>query len=271
MSGDAGAERALYLTRADELERNADGFSRLYYGHEFCERLLPSVRDLAGAIDAAAAHDLAVTFVTPYVTEHGLQRLRVLFELLHAKAPGAEVVFNDWGTLRVLHRDFGGLRPVLGRLLTKMKRGPRLAALARAFNAATARYFRTCSLDVPLYRDFLRSKGVARAEFDNLLQGIELDLHQTGIRGSLYLPYGYIATTRLCLAASCDEHGMEDEIGILPCRRECQDYSFELRQHGSPAVQLRRGNTIFFENPRLPEDLEQKGIDRIVVEPGMPF
>jgi hypothetical protein len=263
------AERAVYLTRADELARCEPGFSRLYTGHEFCERLLPSPRELARTIERAAERGLDLTLLTPYVTEQGLRRVRALLEVLDAKAPGAEVVFNDWGVLRVLSRELPGLRPVLGRLLTKMKRGPRLASLAGAFNAATARYFRSCSLDVPLYRSFLRSRGVARVELDNVLQGLDLELG--GLRASLYVPYGYVATTRLCLAASCDRHGMEDEVGIFPCRKECRDYTFELRQRGVPAVQLRKGNTVFFENPELPGNLERGGLDRIVTQPELPF
>lgn len=262
-------ERAVYLARPDELPPHDAGFTRLYTGHEFCERLLPSARELARTLAAAAEHSLEPTLLTPYVTEHGLRRVRALLGVLQADAPGAEVVFNDWGVLRVLERGFPGLRPVLGRLLTKMKRGPRLAALADAFNESTARYFRSCSLDVPMYREFLRERGVARVELDNVLQGLELDLGE--LRGSLYVPYGYIATTRLCLAASCNRHGMEDEVGIFPCRKECRDYTFELEQQGAPALQIRKGNTVFFENRELPGELARLGIDRIVTQPALPF
>ena len=38
-----------------------------------------------------------------------------------------EVVVNDWGVLRLVRREFPGLRPVLGRLMNKMMRDPRVA------------------------------------------------------------------------------------------------------------------------------------------------
>lgn len=269
MSGAGPLELALYVSSAGEASKGEGGHSRLYYGHEFCERLLPSRAELRAV--CAAASGRGITFVTPYVTERGLGRLRGLLEALGEACAGAEVVFNDWGTLRLIETEFPGLRPVLGRLLHKMKRGPRLAALADAFGDETAAYFRTCSLDVPLYQRFLRSKGVERVELDNVLQGIALDLGTSGLRASLYTPYGYIATTRLCLAASCDQHGMEDEVGVFGCRKECRRFTFEIAQHGSPVKQYRKGNTVFFENARLPANLAGSGIDRIVNEPRIPF
>lgn len=264
-------ERALYVAAASELDSRPPGVERVYFGHEFCERLLPRPASVAKLARAAERAGLGFTLLTPYVTERGLGRLRRIFAALAGASGASEVVFNDWGTLRVLRSDFPGLVPVLGRLLVKMKRGPRLAELATRFNPATADYFRTCSLDVPLYREFLGERGVRRVELDNVLQGIDLDLRGTGLSASLYVPWGYIATTRLCLAASCDRHGMEDEVGILPCRKECRRFTFELDQLGTSVSQVRKGNTVFFRNDAVPEDAAARGIDRIVSEPALPF
>lgn len=269
MSGARSSQAALYVGCCDEARGAEPGFSRLYYGHEFCERLLPSRAELRAVCASAGEREL--TFTTPYVTERGLGRVRGLCEVLDEERRGAEVVFNDWGVLRLLETEFRGLRPVLGRLLHKMKRGPRLAALADAFGDQTAAYFRSCSLEVPTYQRFLRDRGVERVELDNVLQGISIDLAASGLRASLYAPYGYIATTRLCLAASCEEHGMEDEVGVFGCRKECRRFTFEIAQHGSPGTQYRKGNTIFFENAVLPEDLGTCGVDRIVTERRIPF
>ncbi len=264
-------EQAIYLAAESDIDARAADVTRVYCGHEFCERLLPAASQLRTTVRAAARAGLESTFVTPFVTERGLAKLRALFRALACAAPESEVVFNDWGVLRVLRHEFPRLRPVLGRLLIKMKRGPRVAQLAAAFNVSTANYFRSCSLDVPIYREFLLENGVARVELDNVLQGIDLSLADTGITASLYVPFGYIATTRLCLAASCDRHGMEDEVGIFPCRKECRTYTFELDQLGTDVPQLRKGNTVFFRNEQLPDGLAERGIDRLVTEPGLPF
>ncbi len=268
---ETAAEQALYATCEADLASLPEGVSRIYHGHEFCERLLPSRRELSRMVGLAERRGLAFTLLTPYVSERGLERVRRLLGALKLIAPRAEVVFNDWGVLRIVEEEFGDFEPVLGRLLIKMKRGPRLASLAGAFNASTARYFRTCSLDVPLYRRFLRARGISRVELDNVLQGIDLDLSATELRGSLYVPFGYIATTRMCLAAGCGEHGMEDHVGVFPCRKECRAYTFELQARGEPVPQIRKGNTIFFENAKRPDGIVLRGVDRIVTEPRLPF
>jgi len=138
---------------------------------------------------------------------------------------------------------------------------------------STIDYFRSCSLDVPLYQRFLIENGVGRVELDNLLQGIDIGLEGTGISCSLYIPYAYITTTRLCLAISCDVHGKEDEIGIFPCKKECQEYAFYLTHPVMPVPLIRKGNTMFYKNEEIPEDnvMEKNGIDRLVIEPEVPL
>ena len=74
----------------------------------------------------------------------------------------------------------------------------------------------------PIIRQFLIRNGVRRVELDNLLQGIALDFSNSGMSASLYIPYAYITTTRLCLANSCDVEGREEEIDLSPCKKECQ-------------------------------------------------
>lgn len=267
----AAPERATYLGEECDPAAIAQGTTRVYLGHEFCERLLPTVESFSTRVREILRADLDVSFSTPYVTERGLRRVEALCAVLAGLQPDAEVVFNDWGTLRMLRREFPSLVPVLGRLLIKMKSGPRIAELASLFNAETASYFRTCSLDVPVYQEFLLDRGVSRVELDQPLQGLELDLRGTGISASIYTPYGYIATTRLCLSASCDRHGLEDEVGIFSCRKECRRMSFEIEPLGASAPQYRKGNTLFYRSDALVEGLADRGIDRVVVEPELPF
>jgi len=271
MTEDKAVEHALYVTKVADLKCYNNGFSRLYFGQEFCQRLVPSVKELERALDFASGKNFDFTFVTPYVTDEGLRKLGPLFQKVGEERPGNEVVFNDWGVLRILNQRHPDLEPVMGRLLNKMKRGPRLMNFLDTLPQTTLEYFKSCSLDVPLYRQFLISNGVRRVELDNLLQGIDLDLSNSGIIASLYIPYAYITTTRLCLAISCDIHGKEDEIGIFPCKRECQEYSFQLTHPVMPVPLICKGNTIFFKNEKVPEDLGKKGINRIVHQPEVPL
>jgi len=264
-------ERALYATKLADLKHYADDFSRLYFGNEFCQRLIPSAEELEQVLDFASEKSLTFTLVTPYVTDEGLGILESLLLKIEQTKPGSEVVVNDWGVLHLLNESHSDLEPVMGRLLHKMKRGPRFMNLIDILPESTIDYFQSCSLDSPLYRRFLVERRVRRVELDNLLQGIALDLSHSEISGSLYVPYAYISTTRLCLAVSCDVSGKEDEIGIFPCQRECQKYTFLLTHPVMPLPIIRKGNTMFFMNEKVPENMTEKNINRIVVEPEVPL
>ncbi len=271
MSNDKTVEQALYTTRLADLKYYDGGFPRLYFGHEFCQRLIPSAEDLEQALGFVSENKLAFTLVTPYVTDEGLRILEPLLRKVADRKPGSEVVFNDWGVMHFLTERYPGLEPVMGRLLNKMKRGPRFMNLADILPQSTSACFQSCSLDAPLYRRFLLSRRVRRVELDNLLPGCTLDFNQSGISGSLYVPYAYVTTTRLCLAASCDVSGKEEEVGIFSCKKECQKYTFQLTHSVMPLPLIRKGNTMFFKNENVPGDMVERNIDRIVVEPEVPL
>jgi len=263
-------EQAIFISRVENLKYYTPHFSRLYFGNEFCEQLIPSITELRPVLDFVGENSLDFTLVSPYATEKDLGRLEVLFREVARRQPGSEVVFNDYGVLRVLNSRYGELEPVMGRLLHKMKRGPRLMTVIGKLPPSTVEYFRGSNLTVPILVEFLNQHGVKRVELDNLLQGFDFSLDDN-LSASLYFPYAYITTTRFCLTAACDMSEREEIIGIFPCKRECQRYTFYLRSEVMPVILIRKGNTIFFENEVLPEGLEERGINRIVTEPEIPM
>lgn len=263
-------EQAIFVSRVESLKYYTPHFSRLYFGNEFCEQLIPSITEVRQALDFVREKGLDFTLVSPYVTEKGLERVEGLFQEVARRQPGSEVVFNDYGVLRVLNSRYGELEPVMGRLLHKMKRGPRLMTVISKLPPSTVEYFRGSNLTVPILGEFLNQNGVKRVELDNLLQGFDFSLDDN-LMGSLYYPYAYVATTRFCLSGSCDIPEKEEIIGIFPCKQECQRYTFYLRSEVMPVILIRKGNTIFFENEVLPEGLEARGINRIVTEPEIPM
>jgi hypothetical protein len=262
-------EQTLFISKADNLGYFRPVYTRLYFGVEFCERLMPAAADLKRVLDFVEEKGLEFTLVSPYVTETGLKRLRGLLEMLSQIRPGSEVVFNDYGVLRVLHQYYPGLEPVLGRLLNRMKRGPRLMTVIDKLPQTTVAYFRDSNLNVPALCEFLNAHGVGRVDLDNVLQGFGFTLER--LKGSLYVPYAYVTTTRLCLANACDVPGGEERIGVFPCKLECQKYTFYLSSVVMPVMLERKGNTVFFRNDRIPDDIESRGIDRLVTQPEIPM
>jgi hypothetical protein len=264
-------EQALFVSKVDNLKyfEDTDEFSRLYFGIEFCERLIPDADDLKKVISFVNEKKIDFTLVTPYVTEDGLERVERLLKTLAVLKPGSEVVFNDWGVFQVMDEKYPDLIPVLGRLLNKMKRGPRLMNVLDKIPEESVRYYRSPGITVPKVREFLLKNRINRVEFDNLLQGIDLERTGDEIRKSLYLPFAYITTTRLCLTALCDQPDRVKEVGILPCGHECQRYTFCLKNPIMIANLIRKGNTIFLCNEDIPDNLRM--FDRVVIEPEIPI
>ena len=266
-------ERVLFIAKAKNLKYFNSHFSRLYFGNEFCQRLIPSPQEVDQVMDFAQEHHIPLSLVTPYVTNEGLKKWKTLIEKVAEGNPQSEVVFNDWGILNAIKELSGKLEPVLGRLMTKIKRGPRLMNAIDKLPADALKHLQSTNLSIPAYRKFLISKGIKRAELDNPLQDINLNGIGSDINLSLYIPFAYVTTTRFCLVASCDVPGKKGMIGIFPCKKECQKYTFTLDNPTMPSTLIRKGNTIFFKNDRIPtaDELKEKTIDRLVIQPEIPI
>lgn len=263
-------EQALYITRLQQLDYMRDDFTRLYFGAEFCERLIPTVDEASRIASFACERGLALTLMTPYVTDSGLERLGRLLDAVLAAGIRPEVVFNDWGVLDLVLKEYPGASPVMGRLLNKTKRGPRIMNIIDKLPRECRDYFQSCVLSAGDACDFLKQRGVVRVEFDNQLQGVRLDGTDSLISKSLYVPYVFVSTTRFCLAAGCDDPEHIDCVGIGPCARQCRDYVFQLDNPVMRLPLLRRGNAMFYVNDRLPDGFADSGFDRIVVQPEIP-
>lgn len=288
-------EKAIFITKVSQLRYIDHKYSRLYYGNEFCERLIPSLQDLREIVGYIQKRRLYFSFVSPYVTNVGLGRLRVLFEFLRVENINCEVVINDWGVLNLVNHKYPNLAPVLGRLLTKQKRGPRLIKLLKrqvrprliidsknpgkrciiiekSLPLALDPYYKgSNTASVSIIHNFLIRQRINRIELDNIVQGFFLRLPQDKIFASVYLPYVYITTTFFCPTAGCDRK-KKSLLKIKPCKRQCQRYVFKLRHRTMPKVIYLKGNTQFYKNASLTiRKLEKSGIDRMVYQPEIPI
>jgi len=262
-------DQVLYISNPSGLKYYQKDFTRIYFGQEFCERLLPVKDDLEKLCTFSEQEGVPLTLVTPYVTDKGLLKLEKLIELFAEKMPKAEIVFNDWGVFQFIEENFPELKPVLGRLLNKQKRGPRITNIIEQVPKETREYYMGASLDVSATAGFLKKKKIFRAEFDNLLQGLDMSGLDKKIKRSLYLPYLFISTTRFCLTANCDVGNTR--VGVMPCHHECQKYTFNLNNPVMKRPLIRKGNTIFAINENIPETVSKGEVDRIVIQPEIPL
>ena len=262
-------EKAIFISKIDNFKYVTQEYSRLYFGIEFCQNLMPSKEEIERILKFVSEKKMDFTFVTPYLTNEGMIKIKALLSYIIGVQPKSEIVINDWGLLEWINKGYVDLNLVLGRLLTKQKRGPRILNLIGRVPDAMIQHFRESNVDSLILSNFLISKQIKRVELDNLLQGISRPPHS--LKGSLYTPFAYITTTRLCLLSSCEDKVNRPIRAISACNQECQRYTFRLAHKNMPVDLLLKGNTQFFRNECFPDNLKELNIDRIVYEPLMPI
>lgn len=239
-------EHAIFLRSCEELP---EGYERLYFGEEFCQELMPERKDVKRALKISSDKGLKFTLVTPYVSEVGLRKVERLLEIL---PEATEVVFNDFGLLWEL-KDLN-LEPVMGRLLVKFKRDPRVPQMK--LTKAATQYLHTSAVTERRFRSVLKEYGVSRIEIDNVPFQVDHGL-PSNLNGSIYLPYVYLTTTRYCLT---DAYA-SGKLRISGCEKACLNRHFTLKNKNFPNKLLQRGNAIFYEN-YVPQRI--RGVDRLV-------
>lgn len=258
-------------------------FDRCVYGNEFCEHLIPSRHRLEAMIRAADQHGMALTFLTPYVTDHGIEVLRPLFELLSDRCDRPEVVFNDWGVLSLLRHEFPDLTPVQGRLMNKSLRDPRVTGVYAESNAPAPALvsLRRSNLDCASYIGFLSGLSVDSVQLDNLPQGVDLSFAGGGVKASVYMPFGFISTSRICMAAGIHYDKRDKFQPGAPCHHECQTHLLEYAYTNTPFDNrdqkfYLKGNSYFYVHTEamlraLFEQSRSGLIDRIIFQPQLPM
>ena len=280
-------EKAIHITNLKNLRYfKKNEYQRIYWGIEFCQNLIPSLQDAEEILGFVKKNNLKFSLVTPFVTESGLEKLRRIFSWLKKKRIQCEVIVNDWGALECLHTEFRGLfEPVFGRLLVRQQRDPAMKNVLEkqpifpikgkdgkiriiVHRPPSKRYqegIKASYVNSNLLQKFLSKFSIKRIELNNLIQGLNLE----GIRfkKSIYSPFVNISTSRFCPMQT----RYQKIYRINVCRKECQKYYEILRNKAIPKIIYKRGNTTFYKNPLNIKDILGWDIDRVVVQPEIPF
>ena len=278
---------AVALAWFDSFTAEGDEVSRLYFGQEFCEYLVPRVSELEKALYFSRQLGWDFTYVTGCLTNAGLARVKQNLEFLSREAEGAEVVVNDWGVLSVVAEGFPGLRPVLGRLLVKQKRLARYASQGAALPVNMdeissseedirdnqLRVYRGLSLANARYREELARLRVERVDLDIVPQGVDLPADTWGLGVGCYFPWAYVAGGRNCMTAATADPQREFAVLDTPCPRPCRALNRWAMVPRPDLVLHQRGNSVFaftstYAQPYLQGDIP---VDRIVFEPYIPI
>ena len=250
--------------------------SRIYFGQEFCQRALPNSKQLSQAYLECQNNGISFSLTTPYVTEHGLDKINTLLEELVKLDPQSEVIINDWGVLHLITHKYPSLKPVLGRLLNKILRDPRIANYVPPSDFVN---YQSSSIGTDEFGKLLRNAKIDRIELDNTIQGLDSNLPKLGFDLSLYMPYGVISTGRICLMGSWGlEQKEKFSASQKSCPQNCKDYWLNLDEKNLNPFKHKifrirqKGNTVFYlhDDSLINEGLKSAkdlGFDRIIYQP----
>jgi len=249
-------EHAIYIQNLNDLKLfDRNKFNRIYFGTEFCGKLIPKNKDIKKITNSTKKTPL--TFVTPWCTDNNINTLSKILPILPTNA---EVVFNDWGLLKLIKKY--KLIPILGRLLVSIKRDPRFNK-----NSKLPEYFKQSNINNPFFQEFLIKHGINRIELDNVIQGYNFKL-KNKFKTSMYYPFVYITTSRKCIVSNVDS---KNKIKLEKCNFECKNYTFSanLEQYNSKIIL--KGNSQFYVNKNMPSSLSKWKVNRLVYMPKLIF
>ena len=257
-------ESCILITRLDLLNYWKKDYKRVYFGSEFCSHLIPEKEDLNMLLDFVQKRDLSLSLVSGYATNREIKKYEGLLEILIKRKINAELIINDWGVFE-LSRNFAVI-PVLGRLLTRQKKDPQILKIFNKLPAITKKRYQAIALNEKFY-EFLKEKGIKRIEIDNLFQGIDLGDMGYDLSFSLYTPYAYLTTTRLCPSNAINNRPAKALKIPFTCTKDCQDRHIVIRHVNMPYLLILKGNTIFYRQDSIDEACKDKRIDRLIFQP----
>lgn len=266
----------LWVKRLFAKIKDFGSVTRLYFGNEFCQRLIPNLESVKKAMRTAEERNLKFTLVTPYVTDEGIDKLELLFEYLNSlNDKEIEVVVNDPATIDMIV-EYKNVTPVLGRLKDPMKRMARFVHQMPQLNTFQKEALSSSDITIDIYQKFLLDMGISRVELDLVPQGIGIDFNILPVKASFYYPWTYITTGRICEMGSLNQAPEEKFTVYNPCRKECQKYyaSWTSEWPGVSNKIFSFGNTVFMlcevSKAGLKKYVDQ-GFDRIVYQPVIPM
>lgn len=238
---------------------------RLYIGNQFCPHLFPADEMLFALLQKAQRESLQVTVVFTCQKESVLKSMEQLLQKLDQWCDGhdreLEVIVNDWGLAGLVGRMTSHLIPILGILLNKYKKDPRIG-----FKQGDQMFLKENPLGLENYRKYLQDE-FATHRYEWECCGHEQEYPQG--HNSLYFPFFQTNTSQYCPLYACcttGERGRQKE--PVNCPRYCQNKVLLYPDH---LKMVGRYNSLFALDDtllRMPEQAEQlmkSGIDRLVV------
>ena len=243
------------------------------FGSEFCEQLLPGLAALEKACELSQEAGKDFTYVTPRLSNAGIERLARQLPLLNERGE-VTVVVNDFGALHLL-RQYPNRHPHLGRHLIMVRasspwvdthiRGEKPQSPGREW---IEELYATTSLNYTPTLDLYRGLGCQRADVDwipRIFPSIGL-LVRNGVRVSVHLHLVPMTFTRRCHTAR-----FTHQTDPSQCTKPCLRRAFLLRNAMLEEFEMGfilHGNAVFRVEQPSPADaaeLQRIGVAEVVL------
>lgn len=241
---------------------------RLYIGNQFCHLLLPEEECLFQLMEKAWREKIKLTLVYTYIREDMLKTTEDLLEKVdnwcNEKQVTAEIIINDWAMVEILRKYPKHLSPVLGTLLNKRKKDPRMK-----YKKGNKMLYEQNNLNAEFYREFLAEKcNIYRYEWESCGYAQNFPRFSNG-KNSLHFPFYQTNTSQFCpLYAVCTEGERGKQKLVTKCPHFCEQNTLLYPKHLHMVGRYNSLSGVDTEVLSHPENLladVEAGIDRLVL------
>ncbi len=238
-------------------------FSRVYIGNEFCPNIFPDNQQLLKLMDKAYESNFEITLSFSCINESYIKQVNKILDEIDNWCKSVnrkvEIVINDWGMPEILKK-YSNLQPVLGRLLNRRKKDPRLKWWW-GYDKCDCNFDENI-LNTDHFIEFLDKLGISRFEFED--NPVKSRIPEG--RHSLHFPFYQINTASFCLLyAHCNLK--KPDLVVSGCPNYCNEfylqYPFHLDMIGKGNTIFGFNKSLFIESETLKEYIDA-GIDRLV-------
>jgi|GEM_PF-464625 len=258
---------------------------RIYFGSEFCQYRLPSLSAVKKAAAYSWENGFEFTFATPYAHQEKFEQLTEILHYLNdiviTTGKRVEVVINDWGVYHHVQMHLPQLDVIIGRLLNKMIRDPRVAHYYNDEKAPEMgrKFFKETGLFSSYFAKFLEKGNVVGMDFDQLIQGHEMTEKEAALVASFHFPFGCVASGSACMVGFMETEKRDKFRGDPNCKQQCQQYVFELKNRRHTDMEYRifqKGTTAYYAHNQALIQTGLKGVQslvkpRVVYSPRIPM
>lgn len=246
-------ERVIHIAQIKNLkEFEPEKYNRIYVGADSCPNLLPKKSEIEAYFEFAKTNNLKITLLTSFCFDKHIEEFKKIIPLLveNKDKLDIEIVINDWGILQEIKNL--NFKLVLGRLLTKQKKGPRVENILHTLSPSQLQAYK--QVPAEFFEDFLIENNFIRIEIDNTIAGID---YNGKLPATLYYPYVFVSPSSFCLFFGKVSNTEKT------CSRECLSNYLLLEDSEFKKDQYRKGNSFFYKNKDLPK--EKANIDRLAI------